>query len=64
MAEIEDLEVTSEEFARDRVVQWMMGVMPLFQEAANRDFDLLEIRSGLQRLRCKSNGKQSSGSSR
>ena len=43
MAEIEQLEIGCEKFARDFVVQRLMGVMAFFQEPSDGEADLLRI---------------------
>jgi len=49
VAEIEDLEVTGEEFARNLVVQRVVGVMAFLQQSANRDANIVQV--GLCRKR-------------
>ena len=46
VAEIKNFEVTGEQFARDLVVQRVVGVVAFLEEAADRKADLLGIRLG------------------
>ena len=44
MAEIEHLEITGEQLARDLIVQGVMSVVPFLEEASDREADLFRIR--------------------
>ena len=58
MAEIEDLEVAGEQFARNLVVQRMMRVVALLEEASDREADLLGIRLCQNRLHAERDDQQ------
>ncbi len=58
MAEIEDLEIAGEEFARNLVVQRMMRVVALLEETPDGEPDLLGIRLCQDRLHAERDGEQ------
>ena len=59
VAEIQDLEVTGEQFARDLVVQRMVSVMAFLEETTDREPDLLGIRLRESGLRGQRDDEQS-----
>ena len=58
MAVIKHLEITGEQFARDLVVQRVMGVVAFFEQPRDRDGDLLGIRFRFDRLGGQHDGEQ------